>query len=351
LTTGQIGALAAALCEVFFSQAKLEQLLLHEALDKRFDHLTSRAVSVKDNAFDISRKAYDEGWAGVLLETARRVEPDAPALRALWESLPDLDTTLVQAIPQRADRPSLLCGRAVQWGEVCQVAPAPRHHVLLVHGAEGQDPLHFRARIHTWLTPDPRRSMLEVTWNSRPASGPEFEAALCQALHVNADQLKPTLFNRLAAQNLVLLHDCLTVKIDDDNLVHYYAEWLPRLLKESPHRGRLKCVQPLQWSRGASGSVWNRLFAGGSPPTGRDRRDVVALLAKLQEKHSDDMPIVEIDELLDITEQELRNFVENSGLTRKQQQALLQQLLACPQVPATIFETIDANWNQIQAIS
>lgn len=351
LTAGHLEALGIALCEVFHSQKQLEDLLLEEKLDKRFDHLASRSDALLKNAHDIVRVAYAEGWVQVLLETARTKEPDAPALRALWESLPEADAAHAPAIPQRADRPSLLCGRAAQWSEVCQVAPAPRHQVMLVHGAQGQEPLHFRARIQTWLMPDPRRSMLEVVWNSRPASDLEFEAALATAFGVSPTQLKTTLFNRLAAQNLVLLHDCLTVKLDDDNVVQYYTEWLPRLLKESPHRGRLKCVQPLQWATAGGGPAWKRLFSAGAPPTGRDRKDVIALIAKLRDRHSDDMPVIEIDELLDVTEQELRNFVENSGLTRKQQQALLQQLLACPQVPATIFETIDANWNQIQAIS
>ena len=77
------------------------------------------------------------------------------------------------------DRPSLLCGRAPQWNEVCGCAPVRGHQVILVPAARGQEPLHlFRTYMATY---------------AREQAYCHFSPALIANLekHWNARQRKP----------------------------------------------------------------------------------------------------------------------------------------------------------------
>jgi len=347
LTVADVERLASALDHAFRSVVELEQLLQSDPLNKRFDDLTSRALPLRKNALEITSQAYEQGWALPLLTTARALQPDNPQLRALWDSLPEAAAEPLDAVARRSDRPSLLCGRGAQWNEVCQVAPARQHHCVLVMGAVGQDALHFRDRIETWLASDPHRSIVVVHWATRPASRDAYFADLAAALQVPPPMLASTIAERLTVQNLVLLHDCLTVKFDDARLISYYTEWLPDLLKGSPNASNLKCVQPLEWP--ASVTMWRRFWRGRGTDS-NSPESAAQLIKTLQERQSANLPVVGLDELVDLTNTEIGMFLKTSGLTVRQQALMRERLQQGPQMPAAIFDAIDANWNEVETI-
>jgi hypothetical protein len=359
ITSAQLGPLADALFDAFPSVNDLDRLLRSLQPEKQFDAITARSKSLKENAWEIATKAFEENWSLKLLEAARAAQPDNPPLRALWDALPEQGAETVAAAPKRADRPSLLCGRGVQWSEICQVAPATQHHVILVFGQTGQAPMHFRDRVHVWLAPPPLRSMVAVHWPTRPASAAEFYEALGLALNVPKEQLTQesaakaavaqAIAQRLSGQNLVLLHPVVTLKFNDEKLIKYYTEWLPALVEGVPNAGKLKCVQPIEWAAGAAKSFWQKIGLGGEGADPNSRESALALVAALKARKAANLAVAEIDELNDLTGKDLENFVENSGLTAPQQTSLLTTIRGVAQVPATIFDTIDANWNEVQS--
>jgi hypothetical protein len=340
--------LADAIYHAFPNAGKLDELLRAGRLDKRFDDLTSRVVPLRDNCFDVASKAFDQGWALELLIAAREAQPDNPRLRQLWTILPDAASETAADARQRSDRPSLLCGRSSQWNEVCQCAPTPQHHLLIVAGELGQDPLHFRDRIHVWLTTDPRRSIVVVDWPTRPAGRLAFFEAIARALKTDPAQVASVVRDRLAVQNLVLLHDCLTVSFDDPNLIRYYCEWIPELLSGPPTRFNLKCVQPIEWP--VESAAWGLLRRLGLDDDRRaaNRDAALGFVQALREKAPAVFPVVDLDELSDLEADEIQKFLRNSGLTAEQQRRMMEYVRDGPQKPAGIFQTIDGFWNQVQ---
>jgi hypothetical protein len=339
------GRAANALCEAFPSVRRLESLLMSR-LNRDFDYLTSRSLSLYDNALDITKKASAGGWANDLFEAARAEQPDNPVLRQFWESMPDAADAAAAAPPPADDkRPSLVCGRADQWNEVSQCAPANQHQILIVMGEVGQATNHFCERVQTYLSNDPRRSVVAVDWPpKRPASKDAFFEPLAKALQTDVTTLPQTIASRLTNENLVLLHDCVKVRFRDDALVSYYTTWLPELLAGTTNGPRVKCVQPIEWP--ASPRSILRLFSSGSSDDASEARNLIGLLRSGQAAY---MPLVELDELKDVTDGEIRSFVKTSELTPAQKERLLAELLSPHRVPETLFETIDACWNSVQA--
>ena len=348
LTSGHVKALADALADAFPAVNRLDELLHDDSLGKKFDELTSRFVSLRDNAWDIASAAIDQGWGSELLAAALVVQKDNPKLRALAASLPEGDDQ-VPIDDGLDDRPSLKCGRAVQWNEISQCAPARQHQVILVAGAAGQEPVHFRDRIHTWLDTRPPRSILLVDWPSRPASRDAFVEALGKALEVPTTMVGRALADRLSAANLVLLHDCVKLRFNDDALVRSYTVWLPELLADLPHASKLKCVQPIEWPLSEK-SLWAKLFADeAADANGED--GARGLLARLSEKASGQMPVISLTELVNLTEDEVTSFIRLSDLTARQKTLMLEHVKAALPLPARIFETIDAYWSHVEAAS
>jgi hypothetical protein len=339
--------LADAIYHAFPNAGRLDELLMSARLDKRFDDLTARDKPLKENCWEVASKAFDQGWAIELLIAAREAQPDNPRLRELWAALPETTSSPIE-LRQRSDRPSLLCGRGSQWNEVCQCAPAPQHHVLIVAGEAGQDPLHFRDRIHVWLTTDPRRSIVVVDWPTRPAGRLAFFEAIARALKTDTGQVASAVRDRLAVQNLVLLHDCLTVGFDDPNLIKYYCEWIPELLSGPPTRFNLKSVQPIEWP--VESTAWSLLRRLGFDDDRRaaSRAAAMGFVQALRDKAPAIVPVVDLDELVDLTDEEIQKFLRNSGLTAEQQRRMLEYVHDGPQKPAGIFQTIDGFWNQVR---
>jgi len=356
LTSKELTPLAEALFDAFRSPNALDRLLNSLDPPRRFDEFTSQSKSLKENAYDIAGKAFEGGWAMRLLEGARAAQPDNPLLRALWDSLPEAGAQVPEAVSQRPDRPSLVCGRATQWGEVCQCAPATKHQLILVAGAAGQAPLHFRDRIHVYLATQPARSMVAVHWPKRPARAGAFYEALGLALNVPAamlvdesvskEKVREAISQRLAGQNVILLHDVITLKFSDERLVKYYTEWLPELLQTVPNAGKVKCVQPIEWP---TESNWKKLGVDNALEDPNSHESALALIERLKTAKSPILPVVELDELIDLTTKELQDFVENSGLEEPQQKTMLSAIQSVPPVPVKIFDTIDANWSEVEA--
>jgi hypothetical protein len=346
LLPADAGRFSDALRAAFPTVHEIEKLLVSGTLERDFDDLTSRSVSLKANTDEICRIAIQEGWGITLFEVARTVQPDSPALRALWDALEDLDPSRMATAPILTDRPSLTCGRGVQWNQVCQVGPARQHALMLIAGGQGQDPEHFQERIRVFLAPTPPRSILQVGWPTRPASREEFFECLSTAVKPGRASLKDAIALRLRSENVMLLHDCVDVRFEDDNLIKYYTEWLPELLEGQAHHGRLKCVQPIEWHEEAGLGFIQRLLSGRRPGA-NDREGALSLITALEKKApSAAIQAIRLPELSDLTDEELQTFLSNC-LTVPQQKQMMNELRAVPQVPEMIFKTIDACWNRV----
>ena len=344
LTSTVLVELSNALRASYISVPQLNEFL-RTKLDRRFDDLTSRYIPLSESISEIVRKAHEQGWLADLVREAAEDRPRSAALRKLHESLPALDpaTTPVVARSQ-IDRPSLLCGRALQWQEVCQCAPTRVHQTLLVPGARGQEPLHFRERVQVWLTPDPSRAMAVVHWKTPPTSLDEMVDALAVALGTGIDGVPNALRDKLAFKNVVLLHPCISDGFARPHFVDYYTKFLPDALVNRT-AGVLKCIQPIEWPvREGSGGVLRRLLAIAGP----DERDTaLGFVGELKRKQHERLRVIDVDELVNLERREIEQFLEGSEFTVEHQKILLNQLLGGPQVPGYIFKTIDDYWKNI----
>ena len=329
----------------------LAQILI--GCNKDFDRLTSRRISLFQNAQDIARAAIAEGWGSDVLQAAREAQPDNPAIRALWASLPDRADAAVDPVIRRVDRPSLKCGRADQWNEVLQWGPAPQHSVLLVFGAAGQAASHFEERIKVYLELTPQPSIVLVDWATRPVGRDGFFEPIAQALNVETSGLRDAIANRLALQDLVLMHGCIGQKFDDPELVQYYTDYLPSLVADARGQGRLKCVQPIEWPAQSAAASWLDRLIHSRDRDSNDRDGALDFMKALQAARKGATPVqlVDLPELRDLKEDEIRRFLRNSGWDDKKQDLMMVEVRKVPQLPASVFKIIDTCWNRIQAAS
>ena len=345
-TSTVLAELSSALRASYISVPQLNEFL-RTKLDRRFDDLTSRYIPLSEAISEIVRKAHEQGWLADLVREAAEDRPKNVAFRKLHEALPALGPADL-ATPARSqiDRPSLLCGRAIQWQEVCQCAPARVHQTLLVPGGRGQEPLHFRERIQVWLTPDPSRTMLAVHWKTLPTSLDEMIDALAIALGTGMAGAANALRDKLAFKNLVLLHPSITDGFERRHFVDYYTKWLPEVLANRTN-GALKCIQPLEWPiREAPGGLLRRWLAMGGASS-EERNSAMGLVGALKSHQHECFRIIDVDELTNLEKPELEQFLEGSEFPVKDQQILLGQLLGGPQVPGYMFKTIDDYWKNL----
>lgn len=347
LPSALLAELSEALRESYLRSSQLDQFLITR-LDRRFDDLASRHIPLKEAVTQIVIKAHDQGWIGDLVRKAAEDRPQNSTLARVLAALPDLEPARTPALGRsHIDRPSLLCGRAPQWNEVCQMAPVRRHQLLLVPGGRGQEPMHFRDRIQVWLTPDPLRAMVTVHWPTPPQSLAEMIDALATALGelgTSGADLRQIVQARLAYQNLVLLHPCITEGFAQPHFIEYYTTWLPAALPERG-TGSLKCVQPIEWPvRERSAGLLGRLFGSRSSEA---RDSALGLMRTLKERQAALLRVLDVDELANLDRRELEQFLEDSEFTIEHQRLLLSRLLGGPQVPGFLFNTIDDYWRSI----
>jgi hypothetical protein len=345
-TSTVLAELSSALRASYISVPQLNEFL-RTKLDRRFDDLTSRYIPLSESISEIVRKAHEQGWLADLVREAAEDRPKNAALRKLHESLPALGAAdLPSPARSQIDRPSLLCGRATQWQEVCQCAPARVHQALLVPGGRGQEPMHFRERIQVWLTPDPSRTMLTVHWKTLPTSLDEMVDALAITLGTGIDAAASALRDKLAFKNLILLHPCISDGFDRPHFMEYYTKWLPDVLANRT-TGALKCIQPLEWPiREASGGLLRRWLAFGGAASD-ERNSAIGLIGALKAGQHELLRILDVDELANLEKQEIQQFLEGSEFSPKDQRILLDQLLGGPQVPGYMFKTIDDYWKNL----
>ncbi len=340
--------LSQALRASYLSASQVNEFL-RTKLDRRFDDLSSRYIPLTDSISDIVQKAYEQGWIGDLVRKAAEDRPKNATFRKLLESLPDLDPHSTPSLGRsQVDRPSLLCGRAPQWLEVCQVAPARLHHVIFVPGGTGQDPLHFRERVQVYLTPDPSRTMLSIRWPTPPKSLDEMVDALAITLETTVDGVPQALREQLAHRNVVLLHPVIDEGFTQNHFIEYYTKWLPAVLSQRT-AGVLKCLQPVEWPvREQSAGILGRLFSRASGSSA-ERAGAMGMIATLKEKQDPLVRIIDVDELLNLEKRELEQFLEGSEFTPDHQRKLLDKLLGGPDAPGYMFKTIDDYWKNVGA--
>ena len=346
LTTAELNRLEEALLDAFPGVVELDRLLRSDPLDKRFDDLASKYEPLRDAVVKIVFKAGDQGWALQLLEVAIARRPDNAALRTLHDSLPES----ADAPPERSrgNRPSLTCGRGLQWNEVCQCAPARVHNVILIHGHADQDPSHFRERIHVHLDVRPTRSIYAIDWGETiPLSQDHFHHVLATSLKADASRLREAIAARLAGQDLIVLHPSIRADIECEELLRYYTMYLPELVAGANGDNRLKCVQPIEWADSGRGFL-SRIGLGDDAPQGRDA--AATFVSELQAREHPLLPIAELDELTTVTPKEMSDFAKYSGLPTEKRKRLLQRVGTVPQVSKVIFKEIDRYWwSEVQA--
>ena len=341
--------LSTALRASYLSASQLNEFL-RTKLDRRFDDLSSRYIPLTDSISEIVQKAHEQGWITDLVREAAEDRPKNATLRNLLVTLPALDPGSTPTLGRsQVDRPSLLCGRASQWLDVCQVAPARLHHVILVPGGRGQDPLHFRERVQVWLTPDPSRKMVSVRWQTPPKSLDEMVDALAVMLKTTVDGVPQALKEMLAHQNLVLLHPCIEDGFAQAHFIEYYTKWLPAALAQRTG-GALKCLQPVEWPipEQTSGILSRLLSRGGARSAAR--ASALELIATLKSKQDLVVRVIDVDELLNLETAELERFLEGSEFTLEHQRILLSKLVGGPSVPGYMFKTIDDYWKTVSGV-
>jgi hypothetical protein len=246
LSSSVLEPLAKALSRAYRNPTDLSALLI--PLGQRFDDLTSQRESLLTNAREIVFAAQEQGWSGDLLLALLKDRPNNADVRALADMKPEvIEGPVLSRQRNPVDRPSLTCGRAGQWNQVCQCAPTRVHQVLLVPGSLGQATLHFRDRVEVWMSTDPSRSMVTVHWPTPPRSLGELLERLAFALQVDEKSLEQAIADRLATRNLYVLHPCLSADFRGSQFLEYYTKWWPATLGMTQTPYHVKCVQPVEW--------------------------------------------------------------------------------------------------------
>jgi hypothetical protein len=226
-------------------------------------------------------------------------------------------------------RPSLRCDRAPQWKTIDDLATSGGSELMLLPGSAGQGHDHFIERVERLMRGDPPRVITRVDWGDgrRPASREEYRDGLARSLGiVPSSDLEAGLGERLAHQNLVLLHPCIRSRFVDDLVVDYYAKWLPEWLSAARPRMDLKCVQPVEWPRESLGAAVMRWVGAGGAADGNARPDADMLLRQLLDKSGDALRAVRLAELHDVSRPELDEFCQIMALKPRQVSWLLDRI-------------------------
>lgn len=231
--------------------------------------------------------------------------------------------------PPQLVRPSLKCDRAPQWKTIDDLATSGGSELMLLPGSAGQGHEHFVERVERLLRSDPPRIIARVDWGDRrrPSSVDEFRDSVARALGiVPASDLEAGLSERLAHQNVVLLHPCIRSRFIDDLVVDYYAKWLPQWVATGRSRMNLKCVQPVEWPRESLRDVVVRWVGAGGGSDGNGKPDADTLLRQLLEQAGPALRAVRMAELHDVSRPELDEFCQVMALKPRQVSWLLERI-------------------------
>lgn len=246
--------------------------------------------------------------------------------------------------PAARIRPSLYCDRAVQWSAVNDLSLEPSNRLILVPGSVGQDHDHFIQRVQHLLRQDPPRTMVTVDWPTRPRSEGEFLENLAGALRVDAPSLAAELGRRLTHDNLVFLHPCVRARYVDDDLVAYYATYLPGVLAEAKGTMSVKCVQPIEWPLEPVGvkRLLTLFRATDGPSAEEGRTKAEELIRRLASSQAESLPVFRLRDLAPIVPPDLVEFCGVMKLRQKQSDWLLERIEERgAQTPKDIFQAID----------
>ena len=244
--------------------------------------------------------------------------------------------------PAATFRPSLRCDRAPQWKTVDDLTNSGRNELLLLPGAVGQDHDHFVQRVQYLLRADPPRAIARIDWPSRPCTREEYEEALARTLDATPDRITTAVSERLAHMNLVLLHPVLRSRFVDDTLVRYYTEWLPEWLAAARPRKNLKCVQPIEWPTDSLWSSMRRWLPGGAPTDEDGRSEAEHMMRRCLESAASTLRMVRLNELHDLSPDDLDDFCQIEALSPKQREWLIARISARhAKRPKDVFQAID----------
>jgi hypothetical protein len=246
--------------------------------------------------------------------------------------------------PPRAVRPSLKCDRAPQWKTIDDLATSSTNELMILPGSAGQGHEHFAERVEKLLRADPPRHIARVDWGDgrRPSSKAEYRDGVARALGVPAEGLETGLGERLAHENLVLLHPCIRSRFIDDMVVEYYAKWLPEWVAAAQPRANVKCIQPVEWPRDTVGSMVRRWLGAGGASDGNARPDADILLRQLLDRAGPVLRAVRLAELHDVSRPELDEFCQIMALKPFQVSWLLDRISARhARTASEVFKAID----------
>ncbi len=208
--------------------------------------------------------------------------------------------------PPTQDPPSFYCDRAPQWTTVSDLLGSGRHDLAVVRGPCGEYHEHFLDRVTRALPQKPERTIVPVRWQRRPVGKDDFLGSLATSLGLpDPARLGDHLRQRLSQRHLVLVHGCIRGDFDDDDLVDYYASWLPDLVADVRGSFHLKCVQALEWQHEA---LFKRLLGWGAK--GDDDKTAAEHLVERVESSQRQLTVVRLRELAPITAQELKEFCD-----------------------------------------
>lgn len=263
-----------------------------------------------------------------------------------WRALGKKAPVVAKPLATRPDarlRPSLRCDRAIQWNALEQLALERASQIILLPGCVGQAHDHFIERIQRLLRLDPPRSMVTVDWPTRPRRREEFVEALGRALNVAPDHVPNELGERLAYNNLLLLHPCIRARFVDQSLIEYYTAWLPELIERAHGGMHIKCVQPVEWPKDLAGmgQVLSWLGLKGRS-VAEGRAEAEGLITKVRDGAPATLRAVRLRDLHDLTRDDLIEFCELMGLAGAQREWLLAQVESrASDTPQETFQALD----------
>ena len=245
------------------------------------------------------------------------------------------------------------CDRDPQWGVLAKHAAKKTSEVIFIVGELRQAHDAFLARIQHCLPKDPPRRIVSVRWDPpyTPIGRGQFIAPLQRAFECRNDaQLIAELRSQLTDQNLLLVHRPIAQDaFDRDDLVSYYTEWLPELVHEADPDALvddrifgLKAIQAVAWQPSSllgglrSLMPWRGRGAADTKASAQAAED---MLASLRRGAHPLLPIVVLDQLDDITREDVMRWSESLP-SRYDRDRIVAQVMTGAGDSAAILEKI-----------